>query len=174
MNLLINEENLIVGDNLGYFYNIDINTGDLKWAKNQGVPITSEIKSHENKIFLLNQDNKFYIFEPKKGDKILDFETFPVLLKKNNKQTVALDKKNNLYFVTSAGQIFSLNHKNYKINWLKTIKDTGSSEELGLIFSSSPIIFDEDLIFLSTSKTTMSINSLLAETKWKIPFGNKD
>ena len=134
LNLLINEENLIVGDNLGYFYNIDINTGDLKWAKNQGVPITSEIKSHENKIFLLNQDNKFYIFEPKKGDKILDFETFPVLLKKNNKQTVAIDNKNNFYFVTSAGQIFSLNHKNYKINCLKTIKDTGSSEELGIFF----------------------------------------
>ena len=98
---------------MGYFYNINIDTGQLIWAKNQGVPLTSEIKSYSEKIFLLNQDNKFYIFEKNNGKKILDFETFPVILKKNNKQTLALDSRDNLYFVTSAGQVFSLNHQNY-------------------------------------------------------------
>ena len=106
--------NLIASDNLGYFYNINIDTGQLIWAKNQGVPLTSEIKSYSEKIFLLNQDNKFYIFEKNNGKKILDFETFPVILKKNNKQTLALDSRDNLYFVTSAGQVFSLNHQNLK------------------------------------------------------------
>ncbi len=172
VNLIINSKNLIAGDSLGYFYSIDIESGKLNWAKNQGVPITSEIKSFKNKIFLLNQDNKFYTFEQKEGNKILDFETFPVLLKKNNKQTMALDKKNNLYFVTSAGQIFSLNHKDYKINWLKSLKDTGSSEDLG-IFYSSPIIVDNEMVFLSTSNTTLSINSNTGQTNWELPFGTR-
>ena len=172
INLKIVSNNLIAGDSLGYFYKIDLNTGNLKWAKNQGVPFTSEIKAYENKIFLLNQDNKFYIFEDQKGNKVLDFETFPVILKKNNKQTLALDLNNNLFFVTSAGQIFSLNYTNFKINWLKSLKDTASSEDLG-IFYSSPIVLEDDMIFLSTARTTIALNSFTGQTIWEIPFGTR-
>tara|TARA_B100001029_G_C15055895_1_gene454348 strand:+ start:824 stop:2152 length:1329 start_codon:yes stop_codon:yes gene_type:complete len=172
INLKIVPKNLIVSDNLGYFYNLNLDTGKLIWAKNQGVPLTSEIKSYEDKIFILNQDNKFYIFDIKNGKKILDFETFPVILKKNNKQTLALDKQNNLYFVTSAGQIFSLNHENYKINWLKTLVDATSLDEFGLFLSSSVIIKDDD-IFLSSSKITTSIKTLTGSTNWEIPFGTR-
>ena len=125
-------DRLVVSDNLGYFYNINTDTGKLIWAKNQGIPLTSEIKSSNEKIFLLNQDNKFYIFEKNNGKKILDFETFPVILKKNNKQTLALDSRYNLYFVTSGGQVFSLNYQDYKINWLINIAD--SSDEFGLFY----------------------------------------
>ncbi len=163
-------DNLIASDNLGYFYCINLDTGQIIWAKNQGVPLTSELKSINQKIFLLNQDNKFYIFQTNNGKKILDFETFPVILKKNNKQTLALDSRDNLYFVTSAGQVFSVNHQNYKINWLKNINVTDSSDEFGLFYS-SPIIFKNSFVYISSSQTTMSINSLNGQTIWEIPFG---
>ena len=172
INFKIMLNNLIISDNLGYFYNINIDTGQLVWAKNQGVPLTSEIKSYSEKIFLLNQDNKFYIFEKSNGKKILDFETFPVILKKNNKQTLALDSKNNLYFVTSAGQVFSLNHQNYKINWLRNIKSSASSDEFGLFYS-SPIIVKDNSVYLSSSQNTMSIDSVSGKTNWEIPFGTR-
>ena len=122
INFKIISNSLVVSDNLGYLYNLDKDTGRLIWAKNQGVPLTSELKSYNNKIFLLNQDNKFYIFEKDTGKKILDFETFPVILKKDNRQTLALDSQDNLYFVTSAGQIFSINHNNTKLIGLKILK----------------------------------------------------
>ncbi len=172
INLKIISKNLIVSDSLGYFYNIDIDNGKLIWAKNQGVPLTSEIKSFNEKIFLLNQDNKFYIFQIDKGKKILDFETFPVILKKNNKQTLALDNKDNLYFVTSAGQVFSLNYQNYKINWLMNLKNTSSSEEFGLFYS-SPIVAKDDSVYLSSSQSTVSIDSYYGKINWEIPFGTK-
>ena len=172
INLKIISGNLIASDNLGYFYKINIDTGKLIWAKNQGVPLTSEIKSFNNKIFMLNQDNKFYIFDNSNGKKILDFETFPVILKKDNKQTLTLDKANNLYFVTSAGQLFSLNHLSYKINWLKNIKGLDSSDEFGLFFS-SPIISKDNSIYLSTSQATMSIDTSGGNTNWEVPYGTK-
>ncbi len=172
INFKIISNNLIVADNLGYFYNINLNTGKLIWAKNQGVPITSEIKSFNEKVFLLNQDNKFYIFQNKDGKKILDFETFPVILKKNNRQTLALDYKDNLYFVTSAGQVFSLNHENYKINWLKNLKVGGSGSEFGL-FNSSPIILKDNFVYISSSQSTVAIDSLNGGTIWEIPFGTR-
>tara|TARA_A100001011_G_C14315945_1_gene847977 strand:- start:530 stop:1870 length:1341 start_codon:yes stop_codon:yes gene_type:complete len=172
INFKIISNSLVVSDNLGYLYNLDKDTGRLIWAKNQGVPLTSELKSYNNKIFLLNQDNKFYIFEKDTGKKILDFETFPVILKKDNRQTLALDSQDNLYFVTSAGQIFSINHNNYKINWLKNIKDAGMNDEYGL-FSSSPIIVKEESLYLSSSRSTVSIESSSGKTNWEIPFGTK-
>ena len=121
---------------------------------------------------MLNQDNKFYIFENKNGKKILDFETFPVILKKNNKQTLALDSRYNLYFVTSAGQVFSLNHQNYKINWLNNIKGSRSSDEFGLFYSSA-IVVKDDSVYLSSSQSTISINSLEGKINWEIPFGTR-
>ena len=172
INFKIITDNLIVSDSLGYFYSINLNTGKLIWAKNQGIPFTSEIKSYDEKIFLINQDNKFYIFEKKNGKKILDFETFPVILKKNNKQTLALDSRYNLYFVTSAGQVFSLNHQNYKINWLNNIKGSRSSDEFGLFYSSA-IVVKDDSVYLSSSQSTISINSLEGKINWEIPFGTR-
>ena len=171
INLKLLSESLIVSDSLGYFYNLELKTGKLIWAKNQGVPLTSEIKSYDSKIFLLNQDNKFYIFDKNSGKKIIDFETFPVILKKNNKQTLAIDTNNNIYFVTSAGQIFSLNFQSYKINWLKNIK-AESSDEYGLFFS-SPIIVKEKNIFLSSSQSTQSFDSISGKTLWSIPLGTR-
>ena len=172
INMKISNNNLILSDNLGFFYKINLDTGDIVWAKSQGVPITSDIKIFNQKVFLLNQDNKFYIFNEKNGNKIIDFETFPVILKKNNKQTLSLDNKSNLYFVTSAGQLFSLNHENYRINWLKNIQDINTSDEFGL-FSSSPIIAEEKAVYISLTKLTLSIEPIVGKTNWEIPFGSK-
>ena len=171
INIKLISNSLVVSDNLGYFYNLSSNNGKLIWAKNQGVPLTSEIKSSNNKIFLLNQDNKFYIFDINNGKKILDFETFPVILKKNNKQTLSVDFDNNIYFVTSAGQIFSLNFENYKINWLKNIKDE-SVDEFGLFFS-SPIIVKEKRVFLSSSQSTLILDAISGKTLLDIPIGTR-
>ena len=123
------------------------------------------------KFLHLTKTINFIFFDKNNGKKILDFETFPVILKKNNKQTLALNS-NNLYFVTSAGQIFSINHEDYKINWLKNIKATSSSDEFGLFYSSS-LILDGDSVYLSSSQTTMSIDSFSGKTKWEIPFGTR-
>ena len=172
INLKIKLNNLIASDNLGFLYKLDLNTGMIVWAKSQGVPLTSEIKSLKDKIFLLNQDNKFYIFDNNTGKKILDFETFPVILKQNNKQTLALDSKTNLYFLTSAGQLFSLDHRNYKINWLKNIKSTDTSTEFGLFYS-SPIIAKDEAVYISSSGNTMSIDTLNGKTNWEIQFGTR-
>ena len=170
INLKILSNNLIVSDNLGYFYNINLTTGRLFWAKNQGVPLTSEIKTYGEKIFLLNQDNKFYVFQKNNGEKILDFETFPVVLKKNNRQSLALGSNNDLYFATSAGQIFSINHESFKINWLKNIKNVSSSDEYGL-FNSSPLIVKKESVFISSSQNTISLSTSSGSILWEIPFG---
>ena len=53
------ENNLIVSDNLGYLYSINIETSEINWAKNYGIPFKSNIKIDNQNIIILNQDNKY-------------------------------------------------------------------------------------------------------------------
>ena len=170
LKLKISNKNLIVSDNLGYLYNLEIDTGNLVWAKNYGVPFRSTIKTQNENIFLLNQNNKFYTLNDRDGEKKTSFETFPSILKSELETSISLDtSKNNLYFITSTGQLYSINYKTRNLNWLLNLSMTnkGQSEKF---FFSSPIIYSEDTIFISTSISTYSINATNGMINWELPF----
>tara|TARA_B100000700_G_C14865760_1_gene770871 strand:- start:252 stop:941 length:690 start_codon:yes stop_codon:yes gene_type:complete len=65
IDLKIDSNNLIVSDNLGYLYSLNIDNAEVNWAKNYGIPFRSNIKIDEDNIFLINQDNKFYAIKKK-------------------------------------------------------------------------------------------------------------
>ena len=170
LKLKISDNNLIVSDNLGYLYILDIQTGNLNWAKNFGVPFRSSIKTEKENIFLLNQDNKFYIINKKDGEKKTNFETFPSILKSELETSISLDQsKNNLFFVTSAGQLYSINYKTNNLNWLINLSMTNKGQSKKFFFS-SPIIFKKDTLYISTSISTYSINAINGSINWELPF----
>ena len=170
VNLIIESNNLIASDNLGYLYSIDIESGKLIWAKNYGIPFRSNIKTDDGYLFLINQDNKFYTIQKSNGEKKIDIETFPSFLKNNHQASISIDPiKKNVYFITTAGEIYSLNYKTNTINWLfkTTIRDFEKKVDL---FFSSPIIYKEDSIIVSTSVSTISLNTLNGTLNWELPF----
>ena len=170
INLTIESNNLIVSDNLGYLYSIDAESGKLIWAKNYGIPFRSNIKTDDGYLFLVNQDNKFYIIQKSNGKKKIDIETFPSFLKNNHQASISVDPiKKNVYFITTAGEVYSLNYKKNVINWLykTTLKDFEKKVDL---FFSSPIIYKEDSIIVSTSVSTISLNTLNGILNWELPF----
>ena len=149
---------------------MDIQTGKLNWAKNFGVPFRSSIKTEKENIFLLNQDNKFYIINKKDGEKKTNFETFPSILKSELETSISLDQsKNNLFFVTSAGQLYSINYKTNNLNWLINLSMTNKGQSKKFFFS-SPIIFIKDTLYISTSISTYSINAINGSINWELPF----
>jgi len=167
--LTISNENLVISDNLGYIYCLAINSGKLNWAKNYGVPFRSNVKIDDGDIFLLNQDNKFYSIKEENGEKNSSLETFRSSIKTKQETNVGLDTiKNNIYFLTSSGQLYSINYRTNNINWLTSIStslDSGSD-----LFFSSPIIYKDDKIFFSSSAATYSINAKNGYINWEIPF----
>ena len=170
LKLKISNNKLIVSDNLGYLYSLETDKGTLVWAKNYGIPFISTIKTQDDSIFLLNQDNKFYIINEKDGEKETSFETLPSILKSELETSICLDaSKNNLYFVTSTGQLYSINYKTKNLNWLLNLSLTnkGQSEKF---FFSSPIVYSEGKILISTSVSTYSINAANGLINWELPF----
>ncbi len=170
INLAIESNDLIASDNLGYLYSIDVESGKLIWAKNYGIPFRSNIKTDDGYLFLINQDNKFYIIQKNNGKKKIDVETFPSFLKNNHQASISIDPiKKNVYFITTAGEVYSLNYKTNTINWLykTTLRDFEKKVDL---FFSSPIIYKEDSIIVSTSVSTISLNTLNGALNWELPF----
>ncbi len=162
-------EHLIVSDNLGYVYSIDIKTSKVRWAKNYGIAFNSNIKIHNNKIFILNQDNKLYLISEENGNQILGLETFPSFLKTKYETNISLDvENNNVFFITSNGELYSINYSSNNINWLSNIfsKNSSGSE----LFYSSPIVNSNGKIYFSSSVSTYSINSINGSINWELPF----
>ena len=169
INLKIEEDNLIVSDNLGYLYSIDLVSGKLVWAENYGVPFRSSIKTADDKIFLINQDNKFYSVKKINGKREFDLETFPSFLKSRQKSNIVLNETDkNVFFVTSTGELYSIDYANKNINWM--FNSSAGLNQANEIFFSSPLVFSEDKIFFSTSSSTYSISTLSGTLNWELPF----
>ena len=166
--LKLSKNNLVISDNLGYLYCLNIDTSEIKWAKNYGIAFNSNLKIYDGKIFSLNQDNKFYIINEVDGNQILGLETFPTFLKTTYKTNISLDG-DNIFFITSNGELYSINHSSNNINWLSNIiskNNIGGTE----LFYSSPIVSKNGKIFFSSSVSTYSINSANGLIIWELPF----
>tara|TARA_B100000929_G_scaffold288147_1_gene276056 strand:+ start:2912 stop:4252 length:1341 start_codon:yes stop_codon:yes gene_type:complete len=173
INLSISTNNLIVSDNLGFIYSLDKNSGEIKWAKNYGVPFKSNIKIDGDDIFLVNQDNKFYVISENTGKQKTDLETVPSFLKSKNKSNVSLDDiRKDVYFITSAAEIYSVSYKNKNINWLFNLIGGGSDQQVDLFYSSPMVHLDNELI-VSSALSTFSMNSVNGSLNWEFPFASE-
>ena len=60
---------------------MDFENGEIIWLKNHGIPLKSNIKIFENKIFLINQDNRLLCLDTEKGTKIWDVRSVSSFIK---------------------------------------------------------------------------------------------
>ena len=98
----------------------------------------------------------------------MDLETFPSFLTTKYQTNIVLDDENNIFFITSNGELYSINYLSNNINWLSNIssKDSGKTE----LFYSSSIVSRNNKIFFSTSVSTYSVNSENGTINWTLPF----
>ena len=172
INLKVSNENLVASDSFGYIYSLNIDTGKLNWAKNYDIPFRSNMKIDEGKVFLLNQDNKYFAIKEVDGELNQNLETFPSFLKSEKETNVSLDTdKSNIYFITSTGELYSINYQTQNINWLSTLF-LSSKEKSTDIFFSSPIVYKDNKIFFSSSVSTYSINARNGIVNWELPFSS--
>ena len=171
MHFLVVEDILYVADNLGYLYSINLKAKSLIWAKNYGIPFRSNLKSVDGQIFLANQDNVIYSINILTGDKNWQFATTLAFLKNNFINNFALDKvKNNLLFLNTSGEMYSINYLNQKINWVLNFKTPSlSSNDFGL-FSSQPILIKKNNFVITTEKSILSYNLVTISQNWSFPI----
>ena len=152
--LILNGNFIIAADNLGYIYSIDYKKNKLNWAKNFLVPFRSNLKIKDKTLYLSDEKNKIILVNIENGKKIDELYTQPSTAVSKFESNIALDKNNNLVFLSTNGSLYSINFTNQKnINWIQNFKP-----ENEIIFNGNPINIFNDQILISTNKNISLIN----------------
>ena len=154
-NLIFYEDNLYVADNMGFIYSISLVTKKLLWIKNHGVPFKSNIKVFDNKIYVMDQDNRILCFDTIKGLKIWDLLTISSFIKSQNLFSLALTNSADLLVLNSSADLFKINGKDGSV--IYTTNTSGSTLlDASDFFVSSDLVLTKKEIIFSASDTIYS------------------
>tara|TARA_Y100000590_G_C15718185_1_gene1012613 strand:- start:561 stop:1910 length:1350 start_codon:yes stop_codon:yes gene_type:complete len=153
----IYKNNIYVADNIGFIYCISLDTGKLVWIKNHGIPFKSKMKTFDDKVYLINQDNRLLAFNIKDGSVIWDIRSISSFIKSQNFLSVALSKKGDVIASGTSGDLFKVSAINGNVNWSINTLDSLLAHSTDFFSSSDIVIGDENIIF-STENSIFSFD----------------
>ncbi len=169
----IYNNNIYVADNIGFIYAINLETGKLIWIKNHGIPLKSNIKIFEDKIYIINQDNRLLCFDIEEGFKIWDIRSIRSFIKTQYFLALAISKEGDLVALSSTGDLLKVKANNGKIYWSLNTIDSMFVNNTDFFESSNITIIDDDIIF-ATSSSIFSYNLNNGYRNWKEDIGSKN
>ena len=158
-------KNLIIADNIGKYYLLNIDNGELIWMKNNIYPFNSEIRKFEDKFFIVDYKNILRCFYIKNGSECWNFATEDTLTISTNKYSI-ITHKDIVVFNNSIGDITAINILSGLIQWqLPTQSNKIVNESYN--FKNSKLVKDKETIFFSNNKNQFySINIKTGIPKW--------
>ena len=151
LNFSIYQNNIYVIDNVGFIYAISLNSGKLVWIKNHGIPLKSNVKIFDNKIFLINQDNRLLCLNTKDGSKIWDILSVSSFIKSENFLSIAVTKQGDVIVINSSGDLLKVKGSNGNLYWAINISSSMLADATDFFKSSEIVINNDDLIFSAGS-----------------------
>ena len=149
----IYKNNIYIADNIGFVYAINLNNGKLVWIKNYGIPLKSNIKIFNDKIFLVDHNNRIICLNIKDGSKIWDILSISSFIKSQNLLSLALSKKGDLISINSAADLFKIQANRGSIDWSRNTSDSLFADDTDFFKSSDVVITDDEIIFSAGSST---------------------
>ena len=165
-------EDLFVADSIANYFVINKNTGKLKWKKKHSSSFNSQIKTFENKAFVIDMENQLRCFSIETGDLMWSVKTQQSLLRSQKKQSLILDD-NKIFFSNSIGDVTAVDISSGKIIW-QTPTQSNVSFGNTYFLKLSDIVSDKDSIFVSNNnKQFFSIDILSGAINWKQHFSSE-
>ena len=162
----ISQNNIYIADNIGFIYSIDLVDGNVLWIKNYSIPIKSNMKIFNNKIFLIDQENKILCFNTKDGSIIWDFLSISSFIKSQNLLSLAVSNDGYLFAITSSADVYKIKADTGQIIWSRNSAESLYADSTDF-FSSSEIVLNDDDVIFSSSFTMYSYDSNTGVTNWK-------
>ena len=162
----IHKGNIFVADNIGFVYSINLKEGKILWVRNQETAMKSNIKVFENKIFLINQDNKIFCLNTKDGSLIWNVLSIGSFIKSENLLSLAITKEGDLLAITSSADIYKIKANTGDIIWSRNTADSLYADATDFFTSSEIVISDDKLVF-SSGNNTFLLSANNGETLWK-------
>ncbi len=157
---------LIVADSLAKLYAMDYSNGNILWKKINTTSFNSEIKIIDDKVFIVDLDNKIKCISLKDGNEIWNFNTEKSFIKSQRK--ISLVIYNGLVtFMDTFGDINALDLNTGKLVWqTQTINE--DIYESSFLIKSSRLVYDNGTIFVSNNQNKLlAIDSKNGFVKWE-------
>jgi len=169
----IYKDKIYIADNIGFIYAISSESGKLIWLKNYEIPIKSNIKIFDNKIFVINQDNRLLCLDIEKGSKIWDVRSISSFIKSQNFLALAISKEGDLITLNSSGDLLKVKANTGQVYWsLNTTSPTAALDNV--FFKSSEIVISDNDIIFSASSLIFSVNLSNGYLNWQMDIGSKN
>ena len=166
LNFALQKNILIVTDNIGKYYSINIESGDIIWSKNNAAPFNSEIKIKDGFFYAVDYKNTLRSISINDGLELWNLKTEESLTKSNTKLSIVIQNQN-IFFNNSIGNITAVNLKSGELVWQLPTQNnniTGNAFQL----SGSKLVIDNDSILLSNNKNEFySIDITTGLINWK-------
>ena len=163
--LSINRNNIFIADNIGFVYSINLISGNILWIKNYGKPIKSNMKIFNDKIFLIDMDNKIFSLDVKDGSLIWDVLSISSFIKLQNLLSLAISKDGYLFAITSAADLYKINANTGELLWSRNTASSLYANATDFFISSDIAISDKQIVF-SSGTSTFSYNTNNGEINW--------
>ena len=148
LNLIIENNIIYVSDNIGYLYAYDIYNEKILWAKNLKIPFRSNLKISKNILIASHQNNNLRFFNKLNGEILKLIPTEENVVKNRFINNLALNKEN-LFFLNTYGSLYSINMKNFDINWFLNLNESLDLNPSNLFFGSEIVINNNKLLVSS-------------------------
>ena len=166
ISLTIYENNIYVSDNIGFIYSVNLESGELIWIKNHGIPLKSKIKVYKEKIFLINQDNRILALSSKDGSLVWDLRSITSFIKSKNLLSLAISTDGFIVASSSSGELIKLNSVNGQVLWALNSLSSISSNEADFFTSSDVVLFKSNVLF-STQSSMISYDLKSGLINWE-------
>ena len=161
-----NKETLIIADNIAKYYALDINTGKLLWSRKNKSPYNSQIKTFEDKFFIVDYENILRAYSIKDGTEIWKLQTDNALIRSQKKLSIVVDDRN-VYFNNSLGDISAVNIKTGELLWQRPTLSLTSVDNMYSLENSEIITDNKNLYFSNNKNNFFSINVKTGSINWK-------
>jgi len=168
----IYKDKIYIADNIGFIYAISSESGKLIWLKNYEVPLKSNIKIFDDKMFVINQDNRLLCLDIKNGSKIWDVRSLSSFIKSQNFLALAISKGGDLVTLNSSGDLLKIKANSGEIYW--SLNTTNPLTVDTAFFKSSEIVIDDNDIIFSTSSSIFSFNLSDGYLNWQKDISSKN
>jgi outer membrane protein assembly factor BamB len=164
-----NNKILIVADNISKYYAIDINTGELKWAKFNNSPFNSQIKIYRDKFFIIDSENILRGYSLKNGEEIWKLKTNKAFIKSQKKLSIVIINEK-IYFNNSVGEISAAEVETGNLIWQSPTQNNLILED-SFSLKTSDLVAAKEFILVSNNRNeffSLDINSGSINWKQKI------
>jgi outer membrane protein assembly factor BamB len=172
LSLAIHKDNLLISDNMGFIYSIDQLTGDPIWIKNLVIPLKSQLKIFDNKMYVVNQDNRLLSLRTKDGVKVWDIRSISSYIKSQSLISISISDSGDLVFLNSSGDLSKVNANTGRLTWTLSAKDYSFAHDTDF-FESSNIVINDNSIFFTTSSAIYSYDLYSGYLNWSQNVNSK-